>query len=243
MEDKIKKSIDVLKTAAEISQSFYNKPLAIAYSGGKDSDVLLDLAIKAEIKFEVIYSTTTVEAPQTMRHIAEVFKGLKERGIKTSRTKPLYQGKPVNMFSLIEKKGIAPTRLMRYCCQIFKETSTPCRIVAVGVRVAESRNRQGRSDFEVKGRTKAKALYFSLEHTKEVFQEAKEREPIWDCTLVKKARENKSLIVNPIYEWLNRDVWNYIRQNQIPYNELYNMGFTRVGCVLCPFSSRDRKSV
>lgn len=238
---KLTKSMDVLKTAAGISQDFYNKPLVIAYSGGKDSDVLLDLALKTGIEFEAIYSTTTVEAPQTMRHIAEVFKKLKNKGIRCSRTKSMYQGKPVNMFSLIEKKGIPPTRIMRYCCQVFKETQTPNRITAVGVREDESKNRQGRSHFGIREKTKNKALYFSLEHTKEVFQEAKEREPIWDCILVKKARENKSLIANPIYEWSNRDVWDYIRQNQIPYNELYDMGFSRVGCVLCPFSSKKDK--
>lgn len=102
---KLTKSMDVLKTAAGISQDFYNKPLVIAYSGGKDSDVLLDLAIKAEIDFEVIYNTTTVEAPQTMRHITEVFKKLKNKGIRCSRTKPMYRGESVNMFSLIEKKA------------------------------------------------------------------------------------------------------------------------------------------
>lgn len=238
---KLTKSMDILKTAAGISQDFYNKPLVIAYSGGKDSDVLLDLALKTGIEFEAIYSTTTVEAPQTMRHIAEVFKKLKNKGIRCSRTKPMYQGKPVNMFSLIEKKRIPPTRIMRYCCRVFKETSTPHRIVAVGVRAAESRNRQGRSDFITKEKTKNMALCFSLEHTKEVFQEAKEKDPVWDCILVKKARENKSLIVNPVYEWTDRDIWDYIRQNQIPYNKLYDMGFTRVGCVLCPFSSKKDK--
>ena len=41
--------------------------------------------------------------------------------------------------------------------------------------------------------------------------------------------------------WSNRDVWDYIRQNQIPYNEMYDMGFSRVGCVLCPFSSKKDK--
>ena len=104
LKDKIDKSIEILKTAAKISEDFYSKPLILAYSGGKDSDVMLDLALKANIEFEAIYSTTTVDAPQTMKHISEVFKRLKEKGIKTSRTRPIYKGKPVNMFSLIEQK-------------------------------------------------------------------------------------------------------------------------------------------
>ena len=104
---------------------------------------MLDLALKAEINFEVLYSTTTVEAPQTMKHIADTFKKLKAMKIKTIRTKPTLKGEPINMFSLIAKKKIVPTRIIRYCCQIFKEISTPHRITAVGqARVDEEKTDQ-----------------------------------------------------------------------------------------------------
>lgn len=241
MKNKIEKSINVLKMAAEISQDFYKQPLIIAYSGGKDSDVMLDLALKANINIEVVYSTTTVEAPQTMKHISEVFENLKSKGIKTGRTVPLYKGKSINMFSLIEKKQIPPTRLMRYCCSVFKENTTPNRIVAVGVREAESTARRGRGDFSTVEKTKALAKHFSLEHIQEVFENAKERASIWDCTFVAKARSNKSLCVNPIYEWTDGDVWEYIRENNLPYNELYDMGYSRVGCILCPMAKKSEK--
>lgn len=69
--DKITKAIDALKTAANIAKDFYDKPLVITYSGGKDSDVLLDLALKSGINFEVSHSVTTVDAPQTNKHVRE----------------------------------------------------------------------------------------------------------------------------------------------------------------------------
>lgn len=239
LEEKINKSIEVLKQAAYISDTYYNKPLIIAYSGGKDSDGMLDLALKAKIEFEVLYSTTTVEASQTMKHIDEVFKKLKAMGIKAGKTKPVYKGKPVNMFSLIQQKGTPPTRIMRYCCSVFKETSTPYRITAVGVRSSESRKRQGRADFS-SGRGKT-AKHFNLEHVKEVFKDATEHDPVWDCTIVENARNRKNLIVNPIYEWIDNDVWTYIRGNKIQYNPLYDMGYSRVGCILCPMARRSEK--
>lgn len=243
LEAKIEKSIAVLQTAATISKDWYGEPLIIAYSGGKDSDVMLHLALDAGIDFEVVYSTTTVDAPQTMAHISRVFRMLEERGIKTRRTKPVYKGKPVNMFSLIERKGIPPTRLIRYCCSVFKEASTPRRITAVGVREAESRNRRGRSDFSVRGRMKTDYKYFDLNHVQEAFKDAKTHDPVWDCTIVAAARKKKNLIVSPIYHWEDVDVWAFIQGRGIPYNSLYDMGYSRVGCILCPLARKAEKAM
>ena len=241
MRSKVEKSIDVLKTAAKISQDWYGEPLILAYSGGKDSDVMLHLALEAGIEFEVVYSTTTVDAPQTMAHISRVFRMLEERGIKARRTKPTYRGKPVNMFSLIEQKGIPPTRIIRYCCSVFKEASTPHRITAIGVREAESRKRRGRSDFSVRGRTKAEEKHFDLDHVREVFADAKNQDPVWDCTIVATARKKKALLVSPIYHWDDAEVWAFIQGRGIPYNPLYDMGYNRVGCILCPFARESEK--
>lgn len=82
LEEKIKKSVKALKLAAEMSRTYYEKPLIICYSGGKDSDVLLHLAESCLTpdQFEVLNSHTTVDAPETVYHIQEQFDRLNMGG-------------------------------------------------------------------------------------------------------------------------------------------------------------------
>lgn len=239
--DKINKAIEAFKTAEKIARDFYDKPVVVTYSGGKDSDVLLDLAIKSDIDFEVSHSITTVDAPQTNRHVNKVFAELKEKGIKAYKTMPTYKGKPINMFSLIAQKGIPPTRLVRYCCGVFKEGTEKNRVVALGVRSAESRKRQNRDIFSTSVGKLANSKHFSLPHVQEVFEEAKEQDEVWDCVIVSTARKRKTILVNPIYDWSDAEVWEYIHEKNIAYNELYDMGYSRVGCILCPLANKREK--
>lgn len=147
--NKIKEAEQVLRLAAEMSLTYYQKPLIICYSGGKDSDVMLDITKKClkPDEFEVLNSHTTVDAPETVYHIREVFKKCEAEGIRTKIKMPTYKGEPTSMWKLIEHKGMPPTRIMRYCCTILKEASTPNRLAAVGVREDESTKRQGRGAF------------------------------------------------------------------------------------------------
>jgi phosphoadenosine phosphosulfate reductase len=92
------------------------KTLVVAYSSGKDSDVLLDLVIKSGVAFKVQHNHTTADAPETVYHIREVFKRLNARGITATVNYP-----EISMWRLIERKGMPPTRLVRYCCQHLKE--------------------------------------------------------------------------------------------------------------------------
>ena len=176
MEKKIEDSKDVLRLAAEMSKHYYQKPLIITYSGGKDSDCVLQLAIEClePSDFEVLNSHTTVDAPETVYYIRDKFKELNEMGIKTTIHYPHYEdGSFKSMWNLIEKKQMPPTRLLRYCCQELKETSTPNRFIATGVREAESAGRKGRDVFATRGRTKSEAYYYYYSHVKEVFETAK----------------------------------------------------------------------
>lgn len=78
--DKEKKSIERIKMASEMSLHHYGKPLVCTYSGGKDSDVMLELFKRSGIPFEVHNSHTTADAPQTVNHIRETFRLLELGG-------------------------------------------------------------------------------------------------------------------------------------------------------------------
>lgn len=147
-EEKIKQAQDALKLSADISRKYYNEPLIVTYSGGKDSDVMLDIALKClnPQDIEVVNSHTTVDAPQTVKHIEKVFKRLKDQGVSTRYVNRFPVKK--TMWELIVQKQLPPTRTMRYCCKELKESSTPNRVCAVGVREDESNNRKGRNLFK-----------------------------------------------------------------------------------------------
>ena len=81
-------------------------------------------------------------------------------------------------------------------------------------------------------------MFFSLDHTEEVHRESQEiNDPVWDCTLIKTMKEHGDTIVNPIYEWLDTDIWDYIKLEQIDTNPLYQRGYKRVGCIGCPMAT------
>lgn len=65
------KSIERIRMASEMSLRHYEKPIVCTYSGGKDSDVMLELFKRSGVPFEVHNSHTTVDAPQTVYHIRE----------------------------------------------------------------------------------------------------------------------------------------------------------------------------
>lgn len=74
------KAIERIKLASEMSLQHYKKPLVCTYSGGKDSDVMLELFKRSGVPFEVHNSHTTADAPQTVRHIADTFERLEGGG-------------------------------------------------------------------------------------------------------------------------------------------------------------------
>ena len=98
------------------------EPLEIAYSGGKDSDVILELAKMSGIKYRAIYKNTTIDPPGTIKHA-------KENGVEILRPKESF-------FSLMMKHGF-PSRFTRFCCSALKEYKILDNCV-MGIRKCES---------------------------------------------------------------------------------------------------------
>lgn len=224
MNEKEEKAIKRLQVASEMSLMHYKKPLVIAYSSGKDSAVLLDLTERAEIPFEVVHSHTTADAPETVYHVRNEFRRLENKGVICKIDYPTYKGKRTSMWSLIPLKGVPPTRIMRYCCTVLKEHSGTGRFIATGVRWAESTKRKGRGIMEVSHSDKRKRIQLNSDNddVRRLFE---------ICTL--KAKR----ICNPIIDWSDEDIWNYMSDQKIKQNPLYDMGFDRVGCIGCPMAA------
>ena len=225
------KAILRLQEAAQMSQQIYEKPLRLTYSGGKDSDLTVDLAIKAGIPFEVAHNLTTVDMPETVYHVRRVFARLEEKGIPCKIIKPAYKGVPVTMWTLIPQKSLPPTRIMRYCCSVLKETAGKGRFIATGVRRAESSKRASRESFEIIGSRKQYGVRMSDD---EIFMQdnTEKRRQFETCRL--KAKRT----VNPIIDWTDDDVWDYISAESIEVNPKYRDGYKRVGCVGCPLATK-----
>lgn len=156
MADKEQTAIMRLQTASAMSLQAYGLPLVVTTSGGKDSSVCVELAIRAGIPFEVMHSHTTADAPETVYFVRSEFKRLESMGIKCTINKPVYKGAPTSMWSLIPQKLIPPTRLVRYCCSVLKEQGGAGRFISTGVRWDESTSRKAnRGVYEALGSSKA----------------------------------------------------------------------------------------
>lgn len=228
------RALERIRLASEMSLRYYDKPLICTYSGGKDSDVLLELFIRSGISFEVQNSHTTADAPETVRHIRGKFRELEMQGIKAYIEKPTYKGEPISMWKLIPIKLMPPTRMVRYCCQVLKETGCANRYIATGVRWDESTARSERKSYEIIGRTKKEAIRISDE-VMLMNDNTDKRRMIEKCELKAKT------VVNPIIDWTTRDVWDFIGSEKISTNSLYKCGFDRVGCIGCPLASKKKR--
>lgn len=215
------KAIERIWTASEMSLHHYGKPLVCKYSGGKDSDVMLELFKRSGVPFEVSHGLTTVDAPPTVRHIKDTFKRLEDNGIKATIHKP-----KLSMWRLIEKKKFPPTRTYRYCCSEYKENQNRGRMIATGVRWDESTARANRQAFETIGRTKKTAIRLS---EKMLMEDSDERRALFE-----KCELKAQTVVNPIIDWGDADVWDFYWNECPAHNPLYSMGYIRAGCVGCP---------
>lgn len=103
-------------------------PVEISYSGGKDSDVILELAKMAGITYCAIYKNTTIDPPGTIKHC-------KEKGVEIIQPRKTF-------FEIVRINGL-PSRYARFCCKYLKEYKILDRAVQ-GIRRSESVKRAER---------------------------------------------------------------------------------------------------
>lgn len=99
--DPEQRAIARLKLSSEMSLEHYKTPLLLTHSGGKDSCVLTELALRAEIPFEVLHAHTTADAPETVHFVRSEFARLENRGIRCSINYPLYKGRRTSMVKIL----------------------------------------------------------------------------------------------------------------------------------------------
>jgi phosphoadenosine phosphosulfate reductase len=226
MNDLEQLGIERLNAASEMSLQHYGLPLVITDSGGKDSSVVKELALRSGIPFEIMHNHTTADAPETVRFVRSEAKRFEELGIKYTINMPTYKGQRVSMWSLIPQKLMPPTRLVRYCCSVLKETGGAGRFIATGVRWAESESRKNnRGIYERIGSSKANKIILNNDNDDQ-------RMLFENCRL--KAKR----VVNPIVDWTDTDVWQFMLDSKTTVNPLYSEGWCRVGCVGCPMAGK-----
>lgn len=205
----------------------------LAFSGGKDSQCVYHLAKMAGVKFDPVYSVTSVDPPELVRFIKEHYPDVKFQRQYDKN------GKPITMWSLIAEHTLPPTRKVRYCCSALKETGGQGRVVVTGVRWAESANRKNTHDVvDIRGKkAKKKADAMGVEYKQNKHGDVILNDDNDDSRrMVEQCYRTHKTMVNPIVDWTDDDVWSFLNGNNIPHCSLYDEGFTRLGCIGCPLS-------
>lgn len=230
---KEKQAIELLKMFTPEDEPYY-----LCYSGGKDSDCIRILANLAGIPHEIHHNLTSVDAPETIRYI----KTIPGVSLDVPRDR---NGNRLTMWKLIVKNKMPPTRLVRYCCSSLKENGGKGRLKITGVRAAESRNRaENGGTVKIIGKpvtVQRKAQELGAEYSinqkggivLNMDNDASRR-------LVEHCFRTTATMVNPILNWTDDDVWNFLHYYGCDSNPLYQCGFNRIGCIGCPMADKHR---
>jgi len=214
--NKVKIAIERIKNFCPITNGFMDEPYFVGYSGGKDSDALRILFELSGVKHDLVHNHTTVDAPETVNYIRSI------PNVEISYPK-------MSMWELIVKKGIPPTRQMRYCCSELKERGGVGRFISTGVRWSESVKRKSlRGLAEVQTR--------KVENKLTLLNDNAENRRLFETCQLKGRR-----VVNPIIDWNDEDVWELLKHHGCKSNPLYEEGSDRIGCIGCPLASKQKQ--
>ena len=121
MKEIYQKSIEILQKAEKLALVYSDKGFHLAFSGGKDSQCLYHIAKLAGVKFEAHYAHTGIDHPELVRFIRSHYPDV------------ISDYPDMNFWQLVQKKKMLPTQLMRYCCEVLKETKGAGTVTLTGV--------------------------------------------------------------------------------------------------------------
>lgn len=198
---------EAIQYIQENAKHFQDDEMFVSFSGGKDSTVVSSLVMKALGREDIIhiYGDTTLEYPTT-----EVY--LKRFRNEHRQTPMLVAKNKEQDFNELCKVIGPPSRVMRWCCTIFKTGAITRKIDATF-------------------RSKNKILTFQGIRRNESAARSKYDRESTDSKIA------KQLVIAPIIDWLDFDIWLYLLSNKVDFNDAYRQGFARVGCWCCPNNS------
>lgn len=241
LQKKIAHSVELLRKAERLAMAYDSEDgYFLAFSGGKDSQCLYHVAKLAGVKFRAHMNLTSVDPPEVIRFVKKQYPDVELIKPKDS------------IFNIAVKKKILPTMRVRWCCEEYKETAGAGKVTLIGIRKAESSRRAKRNEVEINNHSFSGDLIGLEAYRKEKTEKAKRRKSYPQknqVTIVNADGERtlgcihgkESLLISPIIHWTDSDVWTFLNTLGIAHCELYDQGFTRIGCVLCPMSQPKQK--
>lgn len=232
LQQKIDTAYERFRWAAKEAERLFDMPIVVRYSGGKDSDVILQLAKESGVPFRVTHNLTTADPPDNVYYIRRVFAALREEGIEAKINIPKR-----SLWKIMRETLVIPSRMMRVCCSELKERKMPdAPYIVTGVRWAESANRRAKSGIAM--------VYTSSDRADRAAaagllttDDASSRRLFEQCQM------RGVRVLNPIIDWGDDDVWDYLASRHIEGNPLYKEGWTRIGCVGCPLACRRAREI
>ena len=189
------------------TKDYTAKDMFVSFSGGKDSTVTSDIVMRAlsEPKILHIFGDTTLEFPETMRYVDRFKKEHPQTPVLSSRNKD-------KDFEKLCKLVGPPSRVMRWCCTIFKTGAIQRKIKTL---------------FRNKNRI---ITFYGIRRSESASRSKYERE-------TEGSKITKQITISPIIDWMDFDVWLYMLTTKIDFNYAYRLGYARVGCWCCPNNS------
>lgn len=185
---------------------FPEEKIVVSFSGGKDSTVTADLAVKALSNPSLvhIFGDTTLEFPSTIEY-AHRFRDAHPDAIFQ-----IAKNDEQNFYDVCEDIG-PPARMMRWCCSMFK-TGPITRVINSLYRSQQILTFYGIRRSESVSRSKYNRIEDSADAVK----------------------IQQQTVASPIFFWKDIDIWLYLIAENVDFNDAYRLGYDRVGCWCCP---------